>query len=368
MGKSFEMTPLSSEALMGRRVLVADEVAPTRWSYVGLLRDAGARVTEARDGVEALRLARAQRPDLILADMALPGLDGLGLCAALREEPLLEDLAVVLLSDGEPPQAIWGSDAGSRPLVSAVLDVLDRHEVAPEAGPAPVEVPAPEPPQEVERAAAVITDAVERENMRAQSTVAMYRDPPNHVSHAVEPVWRLRTSAAPRADGSASGFAWELQAMSRILGLGFVVLLGATVGLIAWRVALSTDGTQAFPPAARDGRTAEPDAPAPEAEPELPKATGLTAFSGALHPGIDIDLGASAGQGALVLEGPGEASVAIDGVDHGELPVSVTLEEGRHLVRYRFEDGVTDRFYYVKAGATRVLRVITRPGGFVDAR
>ena len=60
--------------------------------------------------------------------------------------------------------------------------------------------------------------------------------------------------------------------------------------------------------------------------------------------------------------------MSIDGVDHGELPIAVALDEGRHLVRYHFQEGVTDRFYYVGAGATRALRVITLPGGFVDAR
>ena len=44
------------------------------------------------------------------------------------------------------------------------------------------------------------------------------------------------------------------------------------------------------------------------------------------------------------------------------------LQEGRHVVRYQLGDGSTVRFYYVKSGATRALRVITRPGGFVDAR
>jgi CheY-like chemotaxis protein len=362
MGKSAEMTPLSDESLLGRRVLVADDAAPTRWSYVGLLRDAGARVTEARDGVEALELARAQRPDLILADMGMPRLDGLGLCAALREEPSLEGIAVVLLADGEPPQAIWGSDDTTRPVVEAVLAALTGHE--PVAEQPPVEAPAapskPEPK--------AVVDHAERENMRAQSTVAMHRDPANHVSHMPDAVWRLRSSTAPEADGSASGFGLELQARSRILGFGFVVLLAATVGLIAWRLALSPDGSTArfapTEPPLQDADVERPSAPAPGPD----ARAGLTAFSGALVRGVDPDLGAAAGQGALRLEGPDAVRVSIDGVDHGALPLSAVLAEGRHVVRYRFEQGVTDRFYYVKAGATRRLEVITRPGGFVDAR
>ena len=197
MGNRLEITPLSDEVLLGRRVLVADHVGPTRWSYVGLLRDAGARVTEARDGVEALELARAQPPDLILADMVMPRLDGLGLCAALREEPLLEGVAVVLLSDGAPPQAVWAPDGGSRPLVEAVLAALAGHQPTPAAEAsvpaAMVSTPRAEEPRPV------VADLAERENLRAQSTVAMHREPANQVTDPMDPVWRLRSSIAPKA-------------------------------------------------------------------------------------------------------------------------------------------------------------------------
>jgi hypothetical protein len=46
----------------------------------------------------------------------------------------------------------------------------------------------------------------------------------------------------------------------------------------------------------------------------------------------------------------------------------LVLAEGTHAVRYRNEAGFTDRFYFVKSGATRSLHVITRPGGLVDPR
>ena len=366
MDKAAEMTAVSDASLLGRRVLVADGVAPTRWSYVGLLRGAGARVTEARDGVEALELARAQRPDVILADMVMPRLDGLGLCAALREEPSLEGVAVVLLSDGAPPQAIWGSNVATRPLVEAVLAALSDLEPAP--GQPPVEAPEAPSQPDSDTGTEAVGDPAERENLRAQSTVAMHRDPANHVSHTSEAVWRLRSSTAPEADGSPSGFGLELQAMSRILGLGFVVLFGATVGLLVWQLALLPDASTVEDAVAeapvREADVQEPSAQAPRSG----DRAGLTAFSGTLAPGVDSDAGVAAGQGVLRLEGPDAVRVSIDGADHGALPLFVVLPQGRHVVRYQLEQSVTDRFYFVEAGATRTIAVITRPGGFVDAR
>jgi CheY-like chemotaxis protein len=90
--------PFAKASLRGRRILVAGNKAEARWFYVGVLREAGARVTEARDGLHALELAGDEAPDLILADIVMPGLDGLELCAAVRREPALDGVPVVLLS------------------------------------------------------------------------------------------------------------------------------------------------------------------------------------------------------------------------------------------------------------------------------
>ena len=368
MSKSSEMTTLSSTALLGRRVLVADDVAQTRWSYVGLLRDAGARVTEARDGVEALAMARVDRPDLILADMAMPRLDGLGLCAALREEPALGQVPVVLLSDGAPPQAVWGGGGASRLLIDAVMATLRARLEAParvRAEPPPARLSEPV----VEQASELAVDEVEREDLRAQSMVAMHREPANHVPLEPEAVWRLRVSGAPEADGSASGFGAELSAMSRILGAGFLSLLAATIALLVWRIA-NTPDSESTPTQAASAVSSEREVPIPPA-PEEPEPTGqggIAAFAGELLLEMDRSVGALAGQGALHLDGPQTVTVSVDGEDAGSLPVALPLNEGVHRVRYRFEDRVSDRFYFVKSGATRRLVVITRPDGFVDAR
>ncbi|MGB5351056.1 MAG: hypothetical protein WBN10_15725, partial [Polyangiales bacterium] len=74
------------------------------------------------------------------------------------------------------------------------------------------------------------------------------------------------------------------------------------------------------------------------------------------------------GQGVLELTGPAEVSVEVDAVDRGTLPLTLVLDEGTHRVRYRLGARSSDRFYYVKSGATRALEVVTQPGGFVDAR
>ena len=69
---------------MLRKVLVVDDEA----SIVELIRfnleKEGCEVVEAYDGVEALRVVRAESPDLIILDLMLPGIDGIEVCQAVR--------------------------------------------------------------------------------------------------------------------------------------------------------------------------------------------------------------------------------------------------------------------------------------------
>jgi hypothetical protein len=109
--------------------------------------------------------------------------------------------------------------------------------------------------------------------------------------------------------------------------------------------------------------------PGPKAVPSVsPDGLDLSAWRGKLRTGVDPSLDVAAGEGVLELSGPAEVIVEVDGVNRGTLPLTLVLDVGTHRVRYRLGAQSTDRFYYVKSGATRALQVITPPGGFVDAR
>jgi len=84
-------------AAAGARVLVADDNADMRAYLVRLLRDDYA-VTAVRDGVEAFAAACAEPPELIISDVMMPRLDGLGLLAELRGDPRTAAVPVLLLS------------------------------------------------------------------------------------------------------------------------------------------------------------------------------------------------------------------------------------------------------------------------------
>ena len=82
------------------RVLIADDDREMR-AYIRHGLRGTALVTEAADGAEALILARLSTPDLVIADVRMPGLDGHALCAALHADAATAGVPVLIVS-GEP--------------------------------------------------------------------------------------------------------------------------------------------------------------------------------------------------------------------------------------------------------------------------
>lgn len=83
---------------LGPKVLVVDDKRYVRQLLVTALGLKGYEVLEARDGREALRLARAERPAVILLDLIMPGPDGLEVLAQLKALPETRAVPVVIMS------------------------------------------------------------------------------------------------------------------------------------------------------------------------------------------------------------------------------------------------------------------------------
>ena len=79
-------------------ILLVEDYDDAREMYRDYLEFSGFRVETARDGREALEKARALRPDLILMDLSLPGIDGWQATRTLKTDPETADLTVVALS------------------------------------------------------------------------------------------------------------------------------------------------------------------------------------------------------------------------------------------------------------------------------
>lgn len=112
-----------TESIAGATVLVVDDTAVNRRILRAILERAGAVVSEAPGGEEALRLVRAAPPDLLLLDIMMPGMDGLQVCAALKGDPATSDVPIIVVSSlSETADRIRGLSAGAEDYVTKPFD------------------------------------------------------------------------------------------------------------------------------------------------------------------------------------------------------------------------------------------------------
>jgi len=83
---------------MPRRILVVDDNQINLKLASELLEAEGYTVDRALDAEEAIRAIESSTPDLILMDVALPGMDGLTLTRRLKAEPVTRDICIVALT------------------------------------------------------------------------------------------------------------------------------------------------------------------------------------------------------------------------------------------------------------------------------
>jgi two-component system alkaline phosphatase synthesis response regulator PhoP len=81
-----------------KTILVADDESHILHVVSLKLRNAGFRVVTARDGAEALEMAQAEHPDLLITDYHMPQLSGLELCQRLKADPATSGIPAIMLT------------------------------------------------------------------------------------------------------------------------------------------------------------------------------------------------------------------------------------------------------------------------------
>jgi two-component system cell cycle response regulator DivK len=83
---------------MSKRVLVVEDQEDNRRIMRDLLSSAGYEIIEAVSGEEGVALAESQRPDLILMDIQLPGLDGYEATRRIKAKPDLAGIPIIVVT------------------------------------------------------------------------------------------------------------------------------------------------------------------------------------------------------------------------------------------------------------------------------
>ena len=80
------------------RILIVDDDDDMRIVTRKVLNGLGHQFYEANSGVEALKLARTLRPDLVILDVMMPGVDGYEICYLIKTDPELQHTRVIMLT------------------------------------------------------------------------------------------------------------------------------------------------------------------------------------------------------------------------------------------------------------------------------
>lgn len=121
-------------ATFAKRVLIVDDDPASLEILAVALLDSGFSVRTAASAPEALEEARRLPPALVLADAGMPEMDGFELCAALKQDPSLGTVPVVLLSaeyadrrDRERSASVGAADYLTKPVdLTGLVQVLRR--------------------------------------------------------------------------------------------------------------------------------------------------------------------------------------------------------------------------------------------------
>jgi two-component system cell cycle response regulator DivK len=92
------MAPVLARAQVPKKVLIVEDNELNMKLFHDLIEACGHEILETRDGIEALKLARLHRPDLILMDIQLPEVSGLEVTRWLKEDDDLRKIPVIAVT------------------------------------------------------------------------------------------------------------------------------------------------------------------------------------------------------------------------------------------------------------------------------
>ena len=106
-----------------KRILVVDDSATERHVLRDMLTKAGYDVVSSENGEDAIAKARLLKPDLILMDVVMPGLNGFQATRAITRDPATKSIPVIMCtSKSQETDKIWGLRQGARDYVVKPVD------------------------------------------------------------------------------------------------------------------------------------------------------------------------------------------------------------------------------------------------------
>lgn len=106
-----------------QKILVVDDSPTERYFLTDILVKNGFSVSTAENGEEALLKVKADKPQLILMDVVMPGQNGFQITRAISKDPETQDVPIIICtSKGQETDRIWGLRQGARDYIVKPID------------------------------------------------------------------------------------------------------------------------------------------------------------------------------------------------------------------------------------------------------
>ena len=101
-----------------QRILIVDDSPTERYYLTDILVKNGFSVSVAENGEEALAKIKADKPQLILMDVVMPGANGFQVTRSIARDPELQDVPVIICSSkNQETDKVWGLRQGARDYI-----------------------------------------------------------------------------------------------------------------------------------------------------------------------------------------------------------------------------------------------------------
>ena len=106
-----------------QKILIVDDSPTERYYLTSILERNGFTVTTAENGDDAMAKIKADRPELILMDVVMPGANGFQVTRAIAKDPELADVPIIICSTkNQETDRIWGLRQGARDYLVKPVD------------------------------------------------------------------------------------------------------------------------------------------------------------------------------------------------------------------------------------------------------
>jgi CheY-like chemotaxis protein len=112
--------------MTSKKILIVDDSKNIRKLVTVVLKNEGYEFSEAANGLDALSKVKLIRPDLVILDVVIPGMDGINVCKEIKKDPVISSTAVIILTSETTCEAMEAAkEAGAEVFMTKPFEPKD---------------------------------------------------------------------------------------------------------------------------------------------------------------------------------------------------------------------------------------------------